>query len=491
VVLPLADHRGFAVASARAWSGQTLAAGRYEVVAVDDGRDPRRSERVHRVLRGADRLIVRPGGSEIELYQAGADAARGDVLLFTESHAVPAPDAAEALLRHFERSQAVAATLRSGHIPRHGLAKLEEWVGERVATERLATRWWAGVSLRGFSLRRRLFQELGGFRTELERFAETALAIEMDRRGLRADLAREALVHHADCAWPGELERALLALGRGRRAFIEAGPPDLVEPYVGAPGERNRAVLDSRLARELCGALLRSLFSAFGGGGGVMRVRADASALLRWAPIAFAGARGACLGPRVGARAAFLRCMLPGGDPERRLERFSRAWSEVEGCGEIQHLARQVLPPPSLPLDLSRFAPGEMGDTDFVGFHGRETDAEGSFRWSSPAALWRLALSPRDYRAILSVSPPPADPHLRLYFNGHPVRAASNGASPRDVVFDLERRMFRAGGEQHLAILCSPFRPCSLGSTDGRTLGIAVRGLAVRARGVARGRARV
>jgi len=474
VVLPLGDPRGLAVASVRAWVGQTLPAARYEVVAVDDKREPRRTARARQTLRANDLLIVKALGSEIELYQAGADAARGEFLLFTESHAVPAPHTAEALLEYFDRTGAPAATLRSAHMARGRLARLEARLDEVTRAERPKARWWAGVSLRGFALRRSLFRELGGFRTELERFAETALTIEMDRRGLRAEEVRGAVIHHGDCAWPTELESALLALGRGRRAYLDAGPPDLIEPYVGAPGPRNRAVLDSRLARELFAALAHSILTARGG---ARTLGADLAALLRWGPIALAGAAGASLALRVRARLGFLWCSVPWGDSDRHLARHRRTWSRLETCGEIQHLARRALPPLRPARDPLRFVPAVADDTDFIGFHYPEKDEGGSFRWTEPAALWRLALSPGDYRARLRVSNSPADPRLRLYLNGHVVRPVAESGSPEALTFDLSRGALRPSGEQHLVLLSAPFRPRLSGSTDGRTLGIAVRSL--------------
>ncbi|MCG6924430.1 MAG: hypothetical protein LJF30_03835 [Acidobacteria bacterium] len=473
VVLPLGDHRGLAVASVRAWVGQNLPAASYEVVAVDDRRERRHTPRVRETLRANDLFVVNARASEIELYQAGADAARGEILLFTESHAVPAPETGAALLRYLDRTGAPAATLRSAHIPRGALARLEALVGQVARAERPEARWWAGVSLRGFAVRHSLFRELGGFRTELERYAETALAIEMDRRGLRAEEVADALVHHGDCAGPGELEPALLGLGRGRRAYLEAGPVALVEPYVGGSDPRTRALIDSGLARELCTALAQSIVTAHGG----RAWGADLAALLRWAPVALAGAAGASLPLRLRARLVFWWCAVPWGDADRHLARFRRAWSRVETCGEIEHLARRALPPPASPRDPLRFVPTEADDTDLVAFHYPEKDEGGSFRWTEPAALWRLALSPGHYRARLRFSPPPSDPRLRLYLNGRVVRPTIEPGSPGALTFSLPAAVLRATGEQRLVLLSAPFRPGDGGSTDGRTLGIAVRSL--------------
>jgi hypothetical protein len=472
VVLPLGDDRGLAAASARAWTRQSLPACLYELVAVDNARRPRHADRVRAALRPHDQLVVRAGASEIELYQAGADAARGEILLFTESHAVPAPESAEALLRHLDRTGAAAATLRSAHLPRRGLSVLEQRLAEVAQAERTADRWWAGVSLRGFALHRRLFVELGGFRTELDRFAETALAIELDRRGLRAAEAGDALVYHGDCRWPGELEPALLALGRGRRAYLEAGPAELVEPYVGRPGPLNRAVVDPDLARALCVAVARSFVAS----SGRTAMAAGLASLLRWTPVALAGSSGVVLPLRLRARLSLLACLAASGDADRRLARFRRAWRQVSTCGEIQHLAQRSLPPPTPPTVRLAFSTRSR-DTDFVGFHSRERDEAGDFRWTEPAALWRLALAPGHYRARLRLSLPPSDPRLHLYLNGRAVRSAIEGGSGDTLVFTLPRQTLRAGGEQHLVLVTAAFRPRDLGSTDGRTLGVAVRSL--------------
>jgi hypothetical protein len=472
VVLPLGDDRGLAAESVRAWTRQTLPADLYEIVAVDDRRHARRAERVRQALRAHDQLVVVAGGGEIELYQGGAEAARGELLLFTESHAVPALEALEGLLRHLDRTGAEAATLRSAHLARRGLAALEERLGETARAERTPAEWWAGVSLRGFALRRSLFRELGGFRTDLERFAETALAIEMDRRGLRADEARDAVVRHGDCTRPAELEPALLALGRGRRAYVDAGPPELVRQYLGDFDPLSRAVLDAGLARELCAEAARSILERRGG---AATVAANLAALRRFVPTALAGPTGASLALRASARISLLRCMVPLGDGDRRFARFRRAWHDVWSCGQIQHLERQALPPPARPPEPLRFSLAAP-DTDFVGFHARETDAVGTFRWTEPAALWRLALVPDDYRARLHLSLPPQDSRLRLSLNGHALRPVAEG-SPETLAFGVPRAMLRLGGEQHLVLLSLPFRPQLLGRGDARTLGIAVRSL--------------
>jgi hypothetical protein len=136
VVLPPGDDRGLAAQSVRAWARQALPADFYAIVAVDDRRQARRAERVRQSLRSHDQLVVDPGGGEIELYQTGADAARGEFLHFTESHAVPAPEAAEELLRHLDRTGAEAATLRSAHLARRGLAVLEKRLGEAARAQR-------------------------------------------------------------------------------------------------------------------------------------------------------------------------------------------------------------------------------------------------------------------------------------------------------------------------------------------------------------------
>ena len=180
---------------------------------------------------------------------------------------------------------------------------------------------------------------------------------------------------------------------------------------------------------------------------------------------------------RVRARLVFWWCAVPWGDAARHLARFRRAWSGVVTCGELEHRARRALPPPSPPREPLRFVPADADGTDLLGFHHPEKDEGGSFRWTEPAALWRLALPPGNYRARLRFSPPPEDPRLRLYLNGRVVRPAVEPGPPEALAFSLPAQVLRATGEQRLVLLCAPFRPRLHGSADGRTLGIAVRSL--------------
>ncbi len=473
MILPLTDHRGFARACVAGWAGQTLPADRFEIVAVTPGNDPRLDRQVRRFLRPRDRFLVVRRAAEIELYRAGAEAATGDVLLFTELHCVPEPDAAEAVSRFFSASDTTAGSLRAIHIPRGRIARLEALMGQHEEARRTAAGRWADVSLRGFALRAHIFRRLGGFRPELERFAETALALELERGGWRIQDIPDAVVNHADCDRVSELEPALLALGRGRRAFLEEAPSELAERFLGQPDWIEHAALEGRAARALCRVIARSLLSSNGDGSGTALARS----LAGLAPAALGGARGALLAARARARLSLLRCLRPGGDAERHLPRFAVAWRTLVRCGEMERLTRRALPPPSPPDDPPLFAPGEMDDVHFLGFHAREADARGSFRWSRPAGLVRLHLKRGDYEVRLTASSPPGERAVRLFFNGRRVPFTAEPGEPWQATFRLERRHFHRGGEQHLGVVCAPFVPSTAGSSDPRVLGLALRAL--------------
>jgi Glycosyl transferase family 2 len=473
VILPLGDHRGLAERSASGWARQTLADDRYEIVAVADGHHPRLAARVRGLLRPHDQLIVIPRAREIELYQAGAQAAGGDVLLFTESHCLPEPEAVEAVERSFSSPGVVAGCLRAGNIRRSRLSRMEELMTRQEEAVRGGAGRWANVSLRGFAVRAETFRRLGGFRAELERFAETAFAIELERSGGCIGDIPDAVVQHGDCATVSELEPALLALGRGRRAFVEGGPREVVERYLGAPAGIERMALERRPALALSYVIARALLSGNRSG-----TRSSlARSLVRLAPAALGGSRGVLVAARTRARLALLRSLRPGGEPESRLPRFAAAWRALVRCGELQQLARRPLPPLP-PLDpLPLFSPGEMDDAHFLGFHAREADDRGPFRWSGPVGLLRLPLAVGDYEGRLTASSAPGERPFALFFNGRRVRFEVEPGETLRFTFPLERRAFNADGEQHLSIVCAPFVPRDAGLSDPRALGLAFRTL--------------
>jgi hypothetical protein len=473
VIVPLDDHRGLALRSIEAWVRQSLSGECYEIVAPSGGRRRRLLRGVERRLRPQDRVLVVPGGAEIELYQAGADAARGELLLFTESHCVPDKGTAEAVVRFFTEERASAGTLRSAHISNGGLSGLEARLTREESMGRTRAGAWSWVSLRGFAIRAPVFRGLGGFRTELERFAETALGIELVRRGVAIPTIPDAVVSHADCVSVRELETAALSLGRGRRAFREAGPLEHVLPYLGR-SEIEPAALHPRTARAFCRVLVRALLSARGRG----MIQALARGLVASAPAAVAGTRGTLVAERLSARLALWRCLLSASDVESRFPGFAAAFHGLVRSGELERLRGAPLPPLPRPARGSPvFSPGEMDDAHFLGFHAREVDHDGPFRWSRPAGLVRLPVEPGRYLVTVSGFSPPGQRHLRLYFNGRPAPFREEPGEAGRLSFQVDRPRFRPGGEQHLGLVAAPYVPRDAGLDDPRPLGLAMRAI--------------
>src|ERR1700724_1397653 len=215
VVLPLIDDRGQGERALASWTGQTLAAKRFEIVAVT----PPPGGRLAR------------GAAEMELSQAGARAARGEVLLFTEAHCLAEPDAAAALLRRFAEPW-TAAPQRAGAA---GPAAAQ-LAGEPLASNAFAafeTRLlrdglrahpddaWRRGSLRGFAVRRAAWEAAGGFATGCGRLAEAILGVRLLRLGWRIDDCPEARVRHGNCSRARDLAAALRPHGKGQGAWRE------------------------------------------------------------------------------------------------------------------------------------------------------------------------------------------------------------------------------------------------------------------------------
>jgi hypothetical protein len=469
VVLPLIDDRGLGESALASWIGQTLAAERFEVVAVADDARSRLARRARALLRCHDRLVVAPGATEMELYTAGAQAARAELLLFTEAHCLAQPDAAAALLGHFAESPAAAAQLAGEPLAPNSIARFETRLFEDGLRSHPADAW-RRVSLRGFGVRRAGWVAAGGFAVGCGRLAEAILGVRLQRLGLRIDACPEARVRHGNCSRLRDLAAALRPHGRGQGAWrerCEAGlETDFLPPL---PDWAERARWTPRLARHA----VRVLLGILGRAAVQPEWRGNAASAARALPGCVAAA---LLGPRlpralaaVRARFFLAACRFGRGE-ERRYRAYGRACSELLRCGVLDHAVASALP--AAPTgELLR--PAGLQDGVLVGFHAAERwstdEAQPTCRWTRPFAFLRLGLAPADYRLRLELrSPvPPERRALRIFFNGRPVLAAPDGG------FALWRRWFRRG-EQFLAIACAPFHPARAGLDDPRELGVAL-----------------
>jgi hypothetical protein len=233
VVIPLPDHRGHAVEAVRSWAReQTVKDDSFEVVLVTNGDDRSIESRVSALLRPGDQLVRAQEGSLHDCYNAGARAARGAVLLFTESHVKAAPDCIQQVLWHFEHSADDCIAVASDGLDENRFAGQEQIIYEEALPDRIA-RGWNLCTVRGFAVKRASFEQAGGFASRYGHFSELLLGAALAHLGARLSYAPLARVSHFNSGTIPHFRRELATFGREEIRFRAEHPDSPLLSYLG------------------------------------------------------------------------------------------------------------------------------------------------------------------------------------------------------------------------------------------------------------------
>ena len=261
VVVPLPDHRGHAIEAIRSWTQeQTLPRDQFEVVVIIDGREQPVEAEVASLLGAGDQLITVPQASLHECYNAGARAARGRILFFTESHVKAAPDCALQMLRHFAENDVDCVAVASGGIDEDRFAGQEQIIYEEALPDRVAGGWNL-CTVRGFAVQRAAFERAGGFDARYGHFSELLLGAALKHSGARLGFAPLARVWHFNSGTVAHFGRELNVFGRDEIRFRAQQPDSPLLQYLGPCPlwEQRHDLKRGAAARRTAGALARSL----------------------------------------------------------------------------------------------------------------------------------------------------------------------------------------------------------------------------------------
>jgi hypothetical protein len=479
VVIPLEFHRGQIEECLESWaSGQSFARDRYEIVAAAcrSSLDEATLSRLRGVLAESDRLLLLDEPHDMPLCAQAAAVARGEVLVFTESHCHPRHDllaVADGALR--AQPELAGFSGRSRRLTHNRLSVVEADLYEADIRYGMEEHPWRKILDQLFVVRAAAYDDAGGFCGELGHFAEWHLAARMHQRGHRVGFVPEAEVGHRYVGDWRELVEFSADFARGELRFHHRYTADACRSYFATPREwAARQAWRPHLARAaaVLARRARSRRRAFWPAELVRRLRLRA----RWAARARLGPRAA-LGSaqlRFGAALLLLRLVVGLGasgqllrlalvrlvDATVRRERwrYVGAWLTATA-----RLARAAVPRP-VPLS---WQPDEDERWVTVGFHEVEDWQGHRFRWSEPVGLVEVVLAPGSYRFTLSWLPIRPLENLVIYLDEAPVAAATSG--------------FQASATLRLAVAravrfswtCEPWAP----TRDRRLLGLPVASL--------------
>jgi predicted dehydrogenase len=201
VVVPLADHRGYAREGMISWTAeQTFDRDRYEVIVCLDGVEEGLEESVRPLLGSQDRILCRDGAAEIELYDEGVREARGRLVILTEPHCIAERTFIEEMTAYLARTGEVGACGRSVGINENGLARMEEILFEEGMAEWSKPGHWCRVILRAIAIEKQGLPRRGRVRDRVRPLRrvragrQAARGRQADR--IRARRRRSPRLHH-------------------------------------------------------------------------------------------------------------------------------------------------------------------------------------------------------------------------------------------------------------------------------------------------------
>jgi glycosyltransferase involved in cell wall biosynthesis len=459
VIVPFEDPRGHPDYLAGWTRDQSLESALYEVIVVVSRSDETEFEELRAYLRPQDRLIGVDAHERFALYAAGAEAARGALLVITEDHCIAEADCLAAVKRHFESTNDACATVRWGHINHNSVARLEERLSHIDEKVWFRPDDWNKVRARGFAIRRDAYWDVGGFDWPYELFAEAVLSARLHSRGHRVGHITESGVRHINTETLGELLGNAWSYSWGECSYCDTHDPDFCEHYFAASTvlERDNLV-PGRLGNWMAFALLRVLVRDRALiGKGKSSLWGALTSLLRLVCVPFEfPLRRLLVWPRVWS--ARFRVYLWRFNEERQFRAFSQFWRRVVEAARLVyagkhglHASRQIT---MRPLEPRNFI--VQGGTGCFGVEHYQALA---FRWTSPVAVLQLALPAGNYRLVIDTGRlqgrSPSIP-LGVYWNRRLAPRRKVRWKHSVMSLEIKQGRCRKGPTQELTLACAP-----------------------------------
>jgi len=195
VVVPARDAEDTLPTCLSALREQTLPPDHYELIVVDDGS----RDRTAQIAAEYDaRLIRQDASGPAAARNAGAQAARGDLLVFTDADCAPAPDFLETISASFDDPDLIGAkgayrTRQTGWTPRFVQGEYEHKYDRMARFEKIDF-----IDTYAAAYRRGVFLENQGFDTRFTTASveDQEFSFRLARKGYRLVFVPEAVVYH-------------------------------------------------------------------------------------------------------------------------------------------------------------------------------------------------------------------------------------------------------------------------------------------------------
>ena len=265
VIVPAYQAADIIGVCVEALSQQTMARARYEIIVVDDGSDDGTGD-VARAA-GADMVVDVPHGGPAAARNAGVEAARGEIVLFTDADCEPTPAWIARMTAPFDDAEVVGAkgvysTRQRAWIARFTQLEYEFKYARMARLERIDF-----IDTYSAAYRRDVFLENGGFDVIFETASveDQEFSFRLARKGYKLVFVPDAKVHHRHNAtlrhyWRRKFGigywKALLLRWHPERATKDSHTPQTLKAQIGLLGLGGVALIAAALWPALLWVLL-------------------------------------------------------------------------------------------------------------------------------------------------------------------------------------------------------------------------------------------
>ena len=473
VIFTLHDQRVEAERCAASWSRQqSFARDRYEVIVVSDGADRAIEEQAERALSARDRLLRVPDANMMELYHRGAQAARADLLLFTEFHCIARPDCLEKLARYMAGNPLDGACLHSEGDDTNAFARVERRLFEESFRLWSQPGDWRKVLVRGFAIRREAYFAAGGFDVRFAYFSDWALAAELHARGFRLGYAADtSLLHYYNTEY-SQFVPAVRARAIEECQYRLTKSAEFCARYFGTPLEWQQHWWSRPDFRRLhFSALSRSIVRALFGHGHRARIPSLVGAWLGALPATLLGHRGSMARARLGMIWGRVLCALAWPSEASLRRAYLYAYRNIDRYYRLRFI--QGLRAPLVELEpASHLDMREVEDPRLLGFFAGESWQGRGFRWCGAVAVVRTGLARGSWSFELEAL------DVRGPLEKLVCDVFADDRAVEDLCFSEDGRRvggsFEVTGPGELVLTCAPLGRWRRGRAERRPLGIPV-----------------